>query len=206
MRIITALVFSTLLSTLPGCTETKKSSTHTAEKNDTHIIAQKELNKPASSNKHIQDPQSFTLESTQKKTYRLSLLLNGNIESKDSDNKIVILNLAYLNDTLSLEQMKTVSKLQRKYPKQLRVVTLLLDETEKIATPTIFLNRHHIDHFVSLGKENQKIAKILYKSLHLKKETIPLCILYNKSEIYSYFEGITPLEMLKSDIEQIIKK
>jgi len=205
VRTITTLLFSIVLLTFTGCEDKKKNEKHFPETNNTSIFTQKDLKKHTSDINHSQYPNTFTVESTQKKSYTFSIL-DKNIYSNAFHKKTVVLNVSHLSSPISLDQMESLSKLQTRYQSNLIVISLLLGDSKNISTPNIFLNRHHIYHFVSFSKENDKIANILYATLQLKEKPIPLTVIYKEGKYYSHFEGAAPLEMLNYDIKQVIKK
>ena len=209
MRTITTLLFSIVLLTFTGCEDKKKNEKHFPDTNSTSIFTEKDLKKHTSDINpdinHSKYPNTFTLDSTQKKSYTFSTL-DKNIYSNAFHKKTVVLNVSHLSNPISLDQMESLSKLQTRYQSNLVVISLLLGDSKNISTPNIFLNRHHIYYFVSLGKENEKIANILYEALQIKEKPIPLTVIYKEGKYYSYFEGAAPLEMLNYDIKQTIKK
>ncbi|MCF6243853.1 MAG: hypothetical protein L3J43_02315 [Sulfurovum sp.] len=208
MRTIATLLFSMLLLTFAACEEKKKLENHFTqeiETNITTIFTQKDLEKHTSDVNHSQYPHTFTLESTQKKYYTFSML-DKNIYSKSFHKKTIVLNISHISSPSSFDQMESLSKLQRKYQSKLIVISLLLGDTQKISTPNIFLNKHHIYHFVSFSKENEVIANLLYTALHTKDKPIPLTVIYKEEKYYSHFEGAAPIEMITHDIKQTIKK
>ena len=204
MRTITTLFFSIILLTLTAC-EKKKNEKHFPETNNTAIFTEKDLKEHTSDINHSQYPDTFTLKDSQKKSYTFSIS-DKNIYSNAFHKKTIVLNISHTSSLQSLDQMESLSKIQARYQSDVVIISLLLGDTKKISTPTIFLNRHHIYHFVSFSDENEKIANILYASLQEKEKPMPLSIIYKGGKYYSHFEGATPMEMLNHDITQKSKK
>jgi hypothetical protein len=189
-----AFLLITLLLIFTACNSKKGNKKHFPETNNTEIFTKKDLAKNI-----------FTIKSSQKKSYTFSIS-DKNISSDSFHKKTILFNISHMSSPSSLDQMESLSKIQTKYQSDVIVISLLFGDTHKITTPNIFLNKHHIYHFVSLNKENKKLSNLLYASLDIKDKPMPFTILYKNGKYYSHFEGSIPLEMLNYDLTQIIKK
>ena len=204
MRTITTLFFSIVLLTLTAC-EDKQNEKHFPETNNTEIVTKKDLKKNTSDINHSQYPDTFTIKNSQKKSYTFSIL-DKNLHSNSFLKKTIVLNISHVTSAESLDQMESLSKIQTRYQSNVIIISLLLGDIKNISAPNIFLNRHHIYHFVSFSDENEKIANKLYASLHIKNKAMPLTIIYKGGQYYSHFDGITPMEMINHDITQANKE
>jgi len=205
VRTIPTLIFSIVLLSLTACENKKENDTHFPEINSTTIFTQKDLKKHTSDINHTQYPNTFIIKSSKQKSYKFSIA-DKNIYSNSFHKKTIVLNISHISSPTSLDQMESLSKIQTRYQRNIIVISLLLGDTQKISTPNIFLNKHHIYHFVSFNKENEKISNLLYTSLQIKEKPMPLTIIYKNGKYYSHFEGATPIEMLNYDILQTTKK
>ena len=193
-KFISTFFLASTLLVLTACNSKKENKKHIPEVNNTEISIKKDVTKD-----------TFTIYSSQKKSYTFSML-DKNISSNAFDTKTVVFNISHTDSPASLDQMESLSKIQTKYQSDVIVISLLLGDTQKISTPNIFLNRHHIYHFVSFAKENDKISNLLYTSLGIKEKSIPFTVVYKNGKYYSHFEGAIPQEMLNYDITQTLKK
>lgn len=210
MRTITTLLLGVFLLTLIACEDKKDNSKGSPEANGTEIFTEKDLKKRVSTTypsdiNHSQYSDTFTVKSTQNKSYTFSMS-GKNIYSDSFRGKTIVLNISHISSPTSLDQMESLSKVQAKHQSNSIVISLLLGDIKEISTPNIFLNKHHIYHFVSFAQEQDKLAKKIYQSLQVKENTMPLTIIYKDGKYYSHFEGNTPLEMINHDIKQTIKK
>ncbi len=106
----------------------------------------------------------------------------------------------------SRAQLPILNKMEKKYRKNLFVLGILVNNKQDSTKIRYFLKKHHADFFVSISKDNAKLTKFILKSLKLPDNfPIPLSVLYKNGELYRFYEGAMPVEMMDYEIKQAIK-
>ena len=84
-------------------------------------------------------------------------------------------------------QMHTLNKLEKKFKKNVSMKYIPVDN---VSNP-----------------ENRQFLNTLYSNIHIKKTNhLPLIIIFKNNYYYSHFEGLTPIEMIRYDIQQALNK
>jgi len=106
----------------------------------------------------------------------------------------------------SRAELPILSKIEKKYGKNIFVLGILIDEEQDSSKLRYFMKKFKADFFVSHSQDNQKLTKFVIKSLKLSDNfPIPLSVLYKNGEFYRFYEGIMPIEMMDYEIKQAIK-
>jgi hypothetical protein len=212
MRTIYIIISSISLLLFNAC-EDKKTNTHLIPKNNT-TKTPKIKKTPISYYKKTTDTStkkktthselnSYTLKSTQNKSYTFSLSRHK-FTSERFNHKTVVLHFIKPSSSLHLNQMASFSKIQNTYPSEITVMSIASEAMKEIATPNYFLAKHHISHFVSIKSENKKLLDYMQKLFHIK--ALPFSVIYSHGKYFQYFKGMTPIEMIRNDIKQAIQK
>jgi len=150
--------------------------------------------------------ETFTLINMKNTTHKVTISPKK-LTFHDIDQSAVMINIC---NTLSADteyQLKALSKLQNKYPKDLFVVSLFIGDTINTTTLQNFIKKNHIMHYVSNDIENHTITSTLLKSLSLDANIqLPLSILYSNGNYDIYYNNATPIEMMSYDIQQALKE
>jgi len=121
---------------------------------------------------------------------------------------IIILNFFSPWSYPSKNQLPYLVDLQKKYPKDLRVIGIVLNP-HNYATDQIkaLLRETGGDLlFVATGKENNRFTQKITKPLHLPNfMPIPLTVIYHNGIYFRHYEGAVPIEMIDHDIQTIMQ-
>ncbi len=209
MRKIYTLLLTIFSLYLTGC-EDKKVNKHSIPlENTTEIFTSKD--KKLQQEKHksnllASQGDTFTLVDTRDTTYKITFIQND-IIFHSLKSPIVVINFFSLTCTSCLDQMASLSKLQKKYQNKVSVISVLHGDSQGNSTLKDSLQKHHISHFTSHSKDDEGFSKKLYDTLQLNENTpLPLTVIYQDGKYYSHFEGAVPIEMIQHDIQKSIKK
>ena len=99
-----------------------------------------------------------------------------------------------------LIHLASFSKLQKKYKKQLFIAGIILDEKK---TNPSSLPKYKANLYISSLESNDTFVQTLQNSIHTNANlSEPLTVIYKDGYLYSYFEGLIPIEMIEYDIQQ----
>lgn len=166
--------------------------------NNTNIFTDKD--------KNIRDVKrmagTFTLESTQNVIHPVKIL-EKKLSFSRLKQPLVLLYLFPSDCSSCLIHMMSFSKVQKKYKQQLFVAGVALNGNK---TKSVSLGKYKANFFVSSLESNDTFVQTLQNSLHINADlSKPLSVLYKDGQLYSYFEGLIPIEMIEYDIQQALE-
>jgi len=152
----------------------------------------------------IEEKRDFVLiDSTDNK--KISIIINDNgVEFKNLDKDIVILNFFASWCSPCVGQAPYLSDLQKKYKKYITIMGLVVNEDITDDKVKELKHENHVKFFLSNDKKNNQIISILKEQLKIDKLTLPLAVIYYHNKYYIHYEGAVPIEMMESDILQIL--
>ena len=104
-------------------------------------------------------------------------------------------------------ELPELTKLQKKYNKELFVMGVLVNDDISRVKLKYFAKKHSANYFISASKENSNFSKKIIESLKLSKNhPIPLSVLYKNGKYYRFYEGAMPIEMMDYELKQAIKQ
>ncbi|HFQ62166.1 MAG TPA: hypothetical protein ENK39_07720 [Epsilonproteobacteria bacterium] len=185
---------------LQGCEDKKQKTKPIPIENTTEIFTEKDKkihSKKQKSNKiqtNIQKTLSqkesaidHSLSSTYtlkegKRTYTATLL-NKKLQLQDISQPIILMTLSKSTCKPCLSQIKSLDKVSKKYQKDVIVIHLFE------------------------AMQDTKFIHAIHDIINVHPDTAtPLTLLFKKGEVYSHFEGPTPIEMILYDIQQARKQ
>ena len=147
------------------------------------------------------DIKDLNLTTTSNQNISLRFLEDG-IEFKDFEDKIVILDIFTTWCPPCIESFPHLSKLQKKYKKDLKVIGILMEENRKNEEIEKFMKKHHINYPVSNTKENFTLVDTWGGV-----SGYPTIIIFDKKGRYfNHYNGSPPIEMLITDIKKALRK
>jgi len=189
-----------ILFTLSACEDKKQTNKSIPIENSTEILinedkkvqSEKHQNTEVQKDIHLTTAkEKSSVTSTLSNTYVLKekkqtntvTLINKKLSFKDISQPIVLITLFKSSCKPCLSQIKSLDKVSQKYHKQIFVMHLIKEMQD-----TKFI--HAIYDLIDINSDSET----------------PLTLLFKEGEIYSHFEGLAPIEMIVSDIQQAIKK
>ncbi|MEA2028593.1 MAG: redoxin domain-containing protein [Campylobacterota bacterium] len=128
------------------------------------------------------------------------------IDFKNIAQKIVVLNFITQDCSPCIGQFPYLSDLQNKYRDDLFLMGIMLDSTMSQKQLHSFANDKQVLFFLGDSEQNTRLVDTVAKQLGIKNLVLPLTVIYHNGAYYMHYEGAAPIEMIESDIGQILKK
>jgi thiol-disulfide isomerase/thioredoxin len=193
---------STLLAfivlTIHGCEDKKQQSNPIPIENTTEIFTQK-----YKKTQHKKPQNSESQKNIQTTTYEKKSTIDYSLPNT------YLLKTATQTQTLTLLDKKfsfqsiakpiIIMTLYKSTCKSCRSQTKLLDKLSKKYQNNLFVMH------LSEEMQDTKFIHAIHDIININTES-PLILIIKEGEIYSHFEGLTPIEMILYDVQQAIKK
>jgi thiol-disulfide isomerase/thioredoxin len=126
---------------------------------------------------------------------------------KDISQPIVIIHFFSPWSLPCKAEVPYLSDLQKKYPKELFILGILLNPKDHADELGTFIQENHADYYISESKENNAFTRKILKQLHLPDiMPIPLTVIYRNGHYYRHYEGAIPIEMIEHDIKVLLEE
>ncbi len=150
-------------------------------------------------------PQTFILTDISESDLNITLY-KDQIISKDINKPLVLLNLFASWSPPCKGTLSNISRLQKKYQKDLLVVGVLVNDDLNRTGVQDFMKKYDTKFYISYAKDNTSLATYITKILKLPENfPIPLSILYKDKEIFRYYIGAMPIEIMDNELKQALK-
>ncbi len=203
MKIFKLLLITSLLLYLTGCEEKKSDSSKVTTKNTQERNA--ELNNTEENN--TVEPKYTFMLSDINETNRSVTIENKHIEISNVSENVILLNFFATWCPPCKGEIPYLADLKNKYKGKIFVAGILVNDTPEKAALHDFFKEYGVNYFVSVGSQNNDVANLAIKKLHLPKDLpIPLTILFKDGHYYAHYEGAVPIEMLEHDIKNVLHK
>lgn len=182
-----------LLFMITACSEKKESY----EDNKSKISEAIESN---------QSTQSFLLKDIDER--ELNITASGkDFQFDNIDQELVLINLFATWCPPCKGELPDLSRLQRKYAKELFVVGILVNDETNSTQLRAFMEKYGANYYISYTNANSALAEKITKNLGLPENyPIPLSILYVNGKLFRYYEGAMPIEMMENELKKALKK
>ncbi len=115
--------------------------------------------------------------------------------------KVVILDFMHTSCPPCFQEIKHLVELQEKYPKQVQVISLVLNKNRTNKELRSLMARYDVNYLVTNSPNNQRFADALGGI-----DMFPTVIIFDQEGIYvNDYKGIVSQETLEGDIEMIIE-
>jgi thiol-disulfide isomerase/thioredoxin len=149
---------------------------------------------------------TFTLSNQAGKKYTATVH-NQEMKLSDVTQSIVIIHIFATWCTPCIGEITYFNDLQGKYSNELFIASVLAYDTIETKHLTNFIDKYHINYYLSDGVQNDAFTTLLAATLSLPQNfSIPLSIMYVNGQYFTHYEGLVPIEMIEYDIEQAKKK
>ena len=181
MKILLTAILALFI--LTGCTEsTNEQKTQTTE-NVTPKVESKDI----------------ILTDTAGKNIKVTTLDNGFI-FEGYENKVVLINFFATWCPPCKAEIPHLNNLQEKYNKDLKIISILLEENKSNEDIIDFINKNDIKFAIVNSSDNYKLAKAVGGV-----KSIPFMLIYDKNGKYSqHYTGAVPEEMIEADIKKVL--
>ncbi len=117
---------------------------------------------------------------------------------------IVIIHLFSTKNSISEVMLPYLNYLQQQFPKKVFVLGIIVPEDMDDNSLRNYMLKKHLSFFISDSKDNKTLAYRLADLLQLDDNyPLPLTIVFRNGKLIRYYAGITPIEMIYSDLHRI---
>ena len=157
--------------------------------------------------KNIPKEYHYEFKNSKKQVNTLNIK-NDIYDFKNIKQSIVIVNIMSTWCPPCRGQIPHLSKLQKKFKKNVFVIsTLVHDDISKEKLDKFIIAEKILYYFSISQSENLKFVDMLTPKLGLSSDfPMPLTILFVEGKYFTHYEGMIPEEMIESDIEQLLEK
>jgi len=181
MKILLTAILTLLIFT--GCNEKTT--------NDTTKTASEEVPKEASN--------GIVLYDTSGQEIKVKSLENGYI-FEGYENKIVLVNFFATWCPPCKAEIPHLNNLQEKYKKDIKIISILLEENKSNEDLIEFINYYNIEFTITNSKDNYKLAQEVGGV-----RSIPFMLIYDRNgKYFQHYTGMVPEEMLEADIKKVL--
>jgi len=125
---------------------------------------------------------------------------------KEISQPVVILNFFSTWSLPCQGEAPYLSNLQKKYPKDIFVMGILLHPDDHLQELETFVSQYQADYFISSSSENDRFAQKILQRVHIEDILpIPLTVIYHGGHYYRHYEGAVPIEMIEHDIKALLQ-
>lgn len=200
MRHIFYIAIITTLFLCTGCDD-KKDDNNQSTQTTTNTIEANQTNKIIKPKKKIKN--RFTITDIDNRSTTISFA-NNTLKVNKVAQSIVIINVFSDWSAPCLGMIPYLNDLQKTYKKDIFVIGVLANSDMNNTGLREFMQKNSVSYFISNNPDNDQLAQRLATDLKLDDNyPIPLTIIIKDGKYMVYYIGATPVEMLKSDIEQL---
>ncbi len=207
MKSTSLLLFFLLPFILTACNKENTSQGQTKASNITEANNTTEVNttQAYSQDPVPQIPQTFILTDIDERDINITLNENK-IISQDISQSLILLNIFATWCPPCKGTLLDLNQLQKKYQKDLLVVGVLVNDDLNSTDLRHFIKKHNTNFYISYSEENTPLAMQIAKRLELPENfPIPLMVLYKDGELFRYYEGAVPIEIMENELKQALK-
>ena len=163
-------------------------------------------------------PKSSEVVTTKPEIYRFEIsdidrrratvtIEDGELNITKVKQSIVVLNIFASWSPACRGLLPYLGDLQQRYSKEVFIVGVAVNSDLSDESLREFMNRYKLKYFISNSKDNSKLASTLVKLLNIDSNyPIPLTVIFENGLYITHYIGATPVEMIRSDIEQLRRR
>lgn len=199
MRHIFYIAIIATLFLCTGCDDKKDDNNQSTQ--TTNTIEANQTNKIIKPKKKIKN--RFTITDIDNRSTTISFA-NNTLKVNKVAQSIVIINVFSDWSAPCQGMIPYLNDLQKTYKKDIFVIGVLANSDMNNTGLREFMQKNSVSYFISNNPDNDQLAQRLATDLKLDDNyPIPLTIIIKDGKYMVYYIGATPVEMLKSDIEQL---
>jgi len=148
----------------------------------------------------VKRQESFTLTDIDGRSTTLSLH-EGHLRLQRVTQPVVLLYLFSTRAELCRAMLPDLSDLQHAHRREIFVLGIVVPETLDKASLRKYMHQNHTTFFISNAPDNAALASALSDMLQLGENyPLPTTLLFDQGRLVQDYEGITPIEMIRSDL------
>ncbi len=183
MRVIVSSIFLSIMIIFSGCGEKSQDE------------------KKASLNKHTEATLSFITIPNKEQ----SLTLQGKSIAFEKKTKITLLYLFGSKCFICKKNLFYLERLKERYKQDLDIYVFGINEGAEDLELSNTLAKYSKNLDISFDKDNQTILDALLVHDEIKEAEMPISLLYVDGVFNSSYQGVTPIEMIDSDIKYLLQ-
>jgi len=152
----------------------------------------------------VKKPTTFTLTDIDERSTTLHLK-NRQLQLSRVVQPRILLHFFSTRADLCRAMLPYLSNLQHKRDKDLFVLGIVIPE--HIDTPSLrrYMRRTGTTFFVSQSPDNRALGDTIASMLKLDSNyPLPLTVLFDHGHYVTHYEGVTPIEMIRSDLDELM--
>jgi thiol-disulfide isomerase/thioredoxin len=158
----------------------------------------------SSSQKSLLSKKVFSLQSAENGTITLSKEGNRFIFD-DLQSPLVLLDFFTTWCPACRAVAPHLGSLQAKYPQELTVVGVLVEEGKNRDDIIKFKKRYRAEYIITSSRDNFRLSNSVASLLRMPRSyPIPLLVLFKNGEYFTHYVGAVPEEMVESDIKEAL--
>ncbi len=151
-------------------------------------------------------PQTFILTDVDQRELNITLI-GDQMTFQNIEQPLVLLNFFATWSPPCKGELPDLSYLQKENTKNLFIIGILVNDDLNSTELRHFMEKYDANYFISYSSANMELATRLVKDLKLPENfPIPLSMLYKDGELFRYYEGAMPIEMIKNELNQVLKQ
>jgi hypothetical protein len=183
MRVIVLSLFLSMMIIFNGCGEKSQDDKQTI------------------SSKHSKDTLSFiTIPNNEQ-----SITIQDKSATLKNDAKITLIYLFSSKCFICKKNLFYLEKLKERYEEDIAIYIFGINENIEDIELSNTLAQYSKTLYISFDKENQAILDTLLMHNEIKELQMPLSLLYIDGKLYTHYQGITPIEMIETDIKYLLR-
>jgi len=148
----------------------------------------------------------FVLTDTHNVTYTV-VREGGNYTLKGHENKVVLFDIFATWCGPCRAEAPHLSSLQKKFPNELVVIGVTIEEGMGNAQLESYKNDNNADFIIVNSEANRPFYRSIAASINIGQQfPIPLMVMYKNGAYVTHYVGMTAEEMIESDIKQALEQ
>lgn len=190
MKKLYVALLAIILICFTGCEDKKYDANSTIKEGSTQVLTDKNIKRMTG---------TFTLKNAKNNTHSVEIL-EKELFFSDVEQPLLLIYLFPSDCSSCVTNLMSFIELQKQYKKQLFIASIEFNNKKSTFELS---SKDKVNFHVSSLAADAPFVQTLQNSLHIDVNlSKPLTVIYKNGHLYSYFEGLVPIEMIKHDIQQ----
>lgn len=193
---------------LAGCETKDDTTTHTplqsSTKKPTNVPTIASIIKVPKTIKASLNDDTYVITNISNNTMEVNIE-SDQVQIKDLDKSIILINIFNMGSSQSRGMIPYLNDLQKEYKDRIFVLGLPQDNDISKERIKEFMIKHDARYYISNSFDNTSLANNIAQYIKLGTNyPIPLTVIFKDGKYVTHYLGATPIEMIRSDIDQFI--
>ena len=196
-RILVKIVLFSLLLSYGGCSD----KTHKTKNSENQEVVAK------SKQATLAKPKPIIFEFLDSKGKKIKITFdNQKLKFDNFPNKIVMVDFFGKHCPPCLAEIPHLVDIQKKYQKEFVILGIHVQERMNVFERANFIKTHHINYSVVDDDKAWPFVDFIQQATGWKG-SIPFMLIFTpKGEIFTYYNGMTPQEMIEGDLKKLLNQ